>query len=156
LHVWFGWQANFVFVAVYALLLLAWVADGLPETLRRPDRRALVPAVMLANFTRLSRSRAYLRYVLVAAFTMAGGFAFLARSSFVFVSVMGAGERGFGFLFGMVMLGNITGATLGSRLVNRWGIDRLITRSTWLLLAAGLTMGALAWADIRHPLAVVV
>src|SRR5438132_4914000 len=51
LHVWFGWQANFVFVAVYGLLLLAFVAWQLPETLRARDRRATVPAVMLANFS---------------------------------------------------------------------------------------------------------
>ena len=156
LHVWFGWRANFLFVAAYGVILLTWVAYRLPETLRTPDRRATVPAVMIANFARLSRSRLYLRYVLVAAFTMSGLFAFLAGSAFVFVSAMGASEQGFGFLFGTVMLGNVTGATLGSRLVKRWGLDRMISRATWLLLAAGVAMGALAWGQVRHPLAVVV
>jgi DHA1 family bicyclomycin/chloramphenicol resistance-like MFS transporter len=32
----------------------------------------------------------------------------------------------------------------------------MISRATWLLLVAGLTMGALAWLDIRHPLIIVV
>src|SRR5437762_2117530 len=104
LHVWFGWQANFVFVAAYGVLLLAWVGCGLPETLRNPDRRATVPAVMVANFGRLLRSRRYIGYMLVAAFTMSGLFAFLAGSAFVFVVVMGQSEQGFGFLFGTVML----------------------------------------------------
>jgi DHA1 family bicyclomycin/chloramphenicol resistance-like MFS transporter len=156
LHVWFGWQANFVFVAAYGILLLAWVAYSLPETLRNPDRRATVPAVMVANFGRLLRSRRYVGYMLVAAFTMSGLFAFLAGSAFVFVAVLGHSEQGFALLFGTVMLGNITGATIGSRLVTRWGIDRMISRATWLLLAAGLTMGVLAWLDIRHPLIIVV
>jgi DHA1 family bicyclomycin/chloramphenicol resistance-like MFS transporter len=156
LHVWFGWQANFVFVAAYGILLLAWVGYSLPETLRNPDRRATVPAVMVANFGRLLRSRRYVGYMLVAAFTMSGLFAFLAGSAFVFVAVLGHSEQGFAFLFGAVMLGNITGATIGTRLVTRWGIDRMISRATWLLLAAGLTMGALAWLDIRHPLIIVV
>jgi len=156
LHVWFGWQANFVFVAAYGMLLLTWVGYSLPETLRNPDRRATVPAVMRANFGRLLRSRRYVGYMLVAAFTMSGLFAFLAGSAFVFVAVLGHSEQGFAFLFGAVMLGNITGATMGSRLVTRWGIDRMISRATWLLLAAGLTMGALAWLNIRHPLIIVV
>ena len=156
LHVWFGWQANFVFVAAYGILLLAWVGYSLPETLRNPDRRATVPAVMVANFGRLLRSRRYVGYMLVAAFTMSGLFAFLAGSAFVFVAVLGHSEQGFAFLFGAVMLGNITGATIGTRLVTRWGIDRMISRATWLLLAAGLTMGALAWLDIRQPLIIVV
>src|SRR5438094_995152 len=53
LHVWLGWQANFVFVAAYGILLLAWVGYSLPETLHNPDRRATVPAIMRANFGRL-------------------------------------------------------------------------------------------------------
>ena len=156
LHVWFGWQANFVFVAAYGMLLLAWVAWRLPETLRAPDRRATVPAVVLANFGHLLRSRRFLGYMLVASFTMSGLFAFLAGSAFVFVAVLGQSEQGFGYLFGAVMLGNFTGATLGSRLVQRWGIDRMIARSSWLLLASALALCALAWAGVRHPAAVVV
>jgi DHA1 family bicyclomycin/chloramphenicol resistance-like MFS transporter len=156
LHVWFGWQANFVFVAVYGMLLLGWVVYGLPETLRNPDRRATVPLVMVANFGRLLRSRRYVGYMLVAAFTMSGLFAFLAGSAFVFVAVLGHSEQGFGFLFGTIMLGNVAGATIGSRLVTRWGLDRMISRATWLLLAAGLTMGVLAWSGLRHPLIIVV
>jgi MFS transporter, DHA1 family, multidrug resistance protein len=156
LHVWFGWQANFVFVAVYAALLLAWVARALPETLAQAIPNAMNPAAMTRSFTRLSRSRRFAGYLLVASFTMAGLFAFLAGSAFVFVDVMGQGERGFGFLFGAVMLGNITGAMIGSRLVTRWGIDRLLARATWLVLVAGLSLLVVAWAGVRHPLAVVV
>ena len=156
LHVWFGWQANFVFVAIYAALLLVWVVFALPETLRNRDLRATTPAVLLRNFGRLLRSRRYVGYTLVAAFTMSGLFAFLAGSSFVFVTVMGRSEEGFGFLFGTVMLGNIAGATIGSRLVTRWGIDRMIERASWLVLVAGIAMAALAWSGLRDPLIVVV
>ena len=38
LHVWFGWQANFIFVACYGALALVLVARGLPETLRTRRR----------------------------------------------------------------------------------------------------------------------
>jgi DHA1 family bicyclomycin/chloramphenicol resistance-like MFS transporter len=69
--------------------------------------------------------------------------------------VLGASERGFGLLFASVMLGNITGAMLGSRLVQLWGIDRMIARASVVMLAAGLLLAGLAWARIAHPLAVV-
>ena len=156
LHVWFGWQANFVFVATYGAIALACVVAGLPETLKLRDASATDPRVIVANYRRLLRSRQFVGYMLVAAFATAGLFAFLAGSAFVFVAVMGKSEQGFGFLFGSVMLGNITGATIGSRLVTRLGIDRMIGSATWLMLAAGVAMGALAWAQVVHPLAVVV
>jgi len=155
LHVWFGWRANFVFVAAYGAIALACVAFAFPETIRARDRRATLPSVIYANYLRLVRSRAYVGYVLVAAFSSSGLFAFLAGSAFVFVSVMGTGETGFGFLFGAVMLGNILGASIGSRLVMRLGIDRMLGYSTWLMLLSGVALAALAWMRVGHPLAIV-
>jgi DHA1 family bicyclomycin/chloramphenicol resistance-like MFS transporter len=156
LHVWFGWQANFLFVAAYAAVLVAFVASRLPETLAARDSRALAPAVLVANYRRLLSSRVFVGYTLVAAFGASGLFAFLAGSSFVFVQVMGQGEQGFGYLFGAVMLGNLSGATIGARVVRRWGLDRTIGRALWVLVAGGVAAAGLAWAGITHPLAVVV
>ena len=156
LHVWLGWQSNFVLVALYGAILWCCVYKVLPETLARPDARATAPAVIAANYRRLLRSRSYVGFMLVAAFGFSGLFAFLAGSAFVFVSVMGKGEQGFGVIFGTVMLGNITGATIGSRLVRRIGIARQLRLGTALMLAAGLALGAPALLGVTHPLAVIV
>src|SRR5438046_1401575 len=156
LHVWFGWQANFVLVAAYGAIALLCVVTALPETIKARNKRATAPAVVLANYRRLLQSRSYVGYVLVAAFASSGLFAFLAGSAFAFVTVLGTGERGFGLLFGAVMLGNVAGSIAGSRLVTHWGIDRMIRYSTRLMLCAGLTMAALAWLGIAHPAAIVV
>jgi DHA1 family bicyclomycin/chloramphenicol resistance-like MFS transporter len=155
LHVAFGWRSTFAFVTIYAVIALFAVWRSLPETLREANHHALRPRIMLRNFSRLLHSRVFLGYFFVSCFTFCGLFAFLAGSSFVFVSVMGEGERGFGFLFGAVMLGNITGATIASRVVRRYGIDRVIRFSAGLGLAAGATMAALAWAGVHHALAIV-
>ena len=155
LHVWFGWQSNFIFVAAYGAIALACVVVAFPETIRARDARATAPAVVLANYGSVLRSRSYVGYMLVAAFSSSGLFAFLAGSAFVFVSVIGTGEQGFGFLFGAVMLGNIIGAAIGSRLVTRLGIDRMLAYSTSLMLFAGVVLAALAWARVAHPLAIV-
>jgi DHA1 family bicyclomycin/chloramphenicol resistance-like MFS transporter len=156
MHVWFGWQSNFVLVAAYGAILLYLVHAWLPETLARRDPRALLPHAMVANYARLLRSRTYVGFMLVAAFGFSGLFAFIAGSAFVFVSVMGQSEQGFGLLFGAVMLGNITGSTIGSRLVPRLGIRRVVHVGTALMLAAGLALGGLALAGATHPLAIVV
>jgi len=156
LHVWFGWQANFVFVAAYGATALACVIAAFPETIRARDVRATTPEVILANYGSVLRSRTYIGYVLVAASGSSGLFAFRAGSAFVFVNVIGTGEEGFGFLFGAVMLGNIIGATVGSRVVVRLGIDRMLGYSTWLMLFSGLALAALAWGRVAHPLAIVV
>lgn len=156
LHAWFGWQANFAFVALYGAAALACVAQALPETLARRDPRATHVPTMLGNYARLFRSRRFVGYLAVAAFTSSGLFAFLAGSAFVFVSVLGTSERDFGLLFGSVMLGNLTGATLGSRLVRRWGIDRMIGRAATIMVVAGGVLAGLQWSGVASPWAVVV
>ena len=155
IHAWFGWQANFLLVALYGALLAIVVHRALPETLAHPNVQATRPRVIAANYARLLRTPAYRRFLLVAACGFSGLFAFLAGSAFVFVSVMGRSEQGFGVLFGTVMLGNITGSTIGSRLIRRVGIERMVRAGSTLMLAAGLALGTLALADVRHWLAVV-
>ena len=155
-HVLLGWQANFVLVALYGALLWWFVRKMLPETLVHPDARATRPAVILSNYRQLIRSRAFTGYVLVAAFGFSGLFAFLAGSSFVFVSVLGQSERGFGWLFGTVMLGNITGSMIGSRLVRSVGIERMVRAGTLLMVIAGVALGTLALFRADHPAAIVV
>jgi DHA1 family bicyclomycin/chloramphenicol resistance-like MFS transporter len=66
-HVLFGWQANFVLVALYGAVLWVVVLRALPETLARRDVLATRPAVILANYGRLLRSRTFRSYMLVAA-----------------------------------------------------------------------------------------
>jgi len=156
LHVWFGWQANFVFVAAYGAIALACVVSIMPETIRSRNAQATDVRVMLANYAKLLRSRTYVGYLLIAAFATSGLFAFIAGSAFVFVTVIGTGEQGFGLLFGIVMLGNMTGSAIGSRLVGRLGIDRMLRYSTRLMVVSGISLAVLAWARVGHPVAIVV
>jgi DHA1 family bicyclomycin/chloramphenicol resistance-like MFS transporter len=156
IHVAFGWRASFVLVGLYGVLALATVWFLLPETLAHRDARALDPARMAANWMRVLRSRRFVALMLTCAFAICGLFAFLAGSAFVFVQVMGAGERSFGFYFALVMAGNFLGALLARRLVIGAGLERIVALGTWLLLGAGLAMAALAWAGVAHPLAVVI
>jgi DHA1 family bicyclomycin/chloramphenicol resistance-like MFS transporter len=155
-HVLFGWQANFVLVALYGAVLWAFVLRALPETLARRDVDATRPAVIAANYRRLLRSRTFCRYMLVAACGFCGLFAFLAGSAFVFVSVLGESERGFGVMFGAVMVGSIIGSMIGSRLVPRLGIERLVRMGTRLMALSGIALGVLALAGASHPLAIIV
>lgn len=156
LHVWLGWQANFVLVAAYAAVLLAIAVTQFPETLKQPNARALDPGALLTTFSRLLRSRRFVGYLLVSSFSAGGLFAFLGGSAFVLVAVMGTGETGFGALFATVMIGNLVGGLLASRAVMRLGIDRLLQISTAVMLASGVTLAALAWAGVDHPAAIVV
>ena len=154
LHVAFGWRANFAFVTLYGALALLAVFLLFAETNRRPDAQALDPRRMLRNFSHLLEHRAYLGFACTSACISGALFAFVSGASLVFLRVFGFPEQYFGYLFGMIMLGNILGAAIGGRLVMRYGIEGLLMRGAVLAMVAGVGMAALAWAGVDHPAAV--
>jgi MFS transporter, DHA1 family, multidrug resistance protein len=154
LHLRFGWQASFVLVAIYGAVALAAVLLTLPETLARSDPTALELRRMIGNWMLALRSRRLVGFLSINAFATCGLFAFLAGSAFVFVDGLESGVRGYALYFGVVMVGNFIGAWLARRLVIRIGLERVIARGSVLLVVAGVSMAALAWFGIRHPLAI--
>lgn len=149
-----GWQSSFVFVAIYALIAFAAVFLALPETLAQRDAHALRLRRMVANWLHALRSPQLVGYVIINTAATCGLFAFLTGSAFVFVDALETGERGFAIHFGGVMFGNVIGAWLARRVVIRMGLQRVIAYGSVMLVAAGVTMAVLAWAGVRHPLAV--
>jgi MFS transporter, DHA1 family, multidrug resistance protein len=156
LHPWFGWRASFTFVAFYGSIVFAVVLLVLGETLAKPDTHAVRPARMLQNFSEMLSDRNFLGHALVICGVSGGLLSFLASSSFVFVRVFGFSEQYFGFLFGLVMIGNITGALFGNRFVMRLGVERMVSIGTVCAMVSGLAMAALALAGVTHLAAVIV
>ncbi len=156
LHVAFGWRANFFFVTGYGLLSLLAVVFLFAETNRAPDPRAMSPGRIVRNFAALLGHRAFFGYACTSACATGALLSFISGASLVFLRVFGFPDRDFGFLFGFIMIGNIGGAALGSQLVMRYGIERLLMRAVLLSMAAGVGMAVLAWAHVDHILAVLI
>jgi DHA1 family bicyclomycin/chloramphenicol resistance-like MFS transporter len=84
-----------------------------------------------------------------------GIFAFVSNSAFTLVNGLGVGPGAYSGMFASIMLGQITGAWLSSRLVERLGLHRLLRAGAAATALAGLGVAALAWAGVAHWLAVV-
>ncbi|MBI3454057.1 MAG: Bcr/CflA family drug resistance efflux transporter, partial [Rhodospirillales bacterium] len=108
------------------------------------------------NFATLLGSRVFIGYVLVGCLFTGGLLAWLSGSSFVLIRVFGTAEENFGFLFGTVMMGNICGLILASRLQRRRGIDGMMRLGVMIAAAGGGAMAALAWAGVNATAAVIV
>jgi MFS transporter, DHA1 family, multidrug resistance protein len=133
-----SWRGVFVVLAVYGLLLLAVGFGSIRETLP-PERRSRDGvAGTLRGYRSLFGDRAYLGLVLVAGLTMAGLFAYVSGSSFVYQDQFGLDEQQFGLLFGAGAFWLI-GATQLNPVLLRWF-------SPAQLLIAGTVAGAAAGA----------
>ena len=154
-HETFGWRAVFLVLAGAGTLFVALMAAGVRETNVRRDPTALQPGAMGRNVARLLSDRAYLAYVLVNALMFGGQFAFISGSSFVLIGVLGVSPSVFGFCFGAVALGIMTGTFLSSHFGTQLGLDRTIFYGTSLGAGAGVVLAALAWSGILSVAAIV-
>jgi DHA1 family bicyclomycin/chloramphenicol resistance-like MFS transporter len=146
LQVAFGWRASFVVLAAFSLAVLLGVLALLAETNSRPDAQALQPARLAANYLGLLGDRRYLGFIAVVACTYGSIFAFISGSSFVVIDLIGLDTSAFGYVFGGVVMGYLTGAFAAGRLTQRLGIERLILCGAIVNTGAGLIGAALAWA----------
>ena len=149
----FGVQAGFGAVC----LLGGWVGGF--ETLARAKRSGANAAEMLARYGALLRDRAYLGYTISSGAAFAGMFAYFAGSPFVFIQLYRVPPQHYGFLFAVNVVGLMVGAAVNSRLVLRYGSDRLLRYGVraaavagGVLLVAAVT-GAGGLAGLVIPLA---
>lgn len=150
-----GWRSNFVILALFGLVLLAGVLRLLAETNRHRDPAALRPARMLQTYGLLLRHRLFLGHVLTMALAFSGLFSFISGSSFVLIGALDLSPRLFGFAFGAVVLGYVTGTFVSGRLAGRVGTEALVAAGTLGGVAMALLLAGLAWAGV-HTLAAVI
>ena len=150
-----GWQAVFWGLAAAAAALAAATALRLRETAPEP-RRSLRPAAVAGSFAAILGDRRFYPPVLVFICAQAGILAWVSNSAFTLIRGLGVPTAAYGWMFALVMLGQISGAWTSRRLVLRIGMRKLMRAGALLALASGATAAALAWAGTAHWLAVVV
>ena len=149
-----GWRAVFWLLGGVAALLAAAVALRLAETVPA-ERASAHPAQIARSFAAIAAEPRFLAPYGAMLCAQIGIFAFVSNSAFTLVSGLGVAPGAFALLFALVMVGQIAGAWLSSRLVMRVGMLRLLRAGTLLAFAAGLAAALLAWSGVRYPAAVV-
>lgn len=120
----FGWEAIFLTVALFSLLVLAWSTAALTET--RPPSTDSAQTTQWREWKALLTNRRFHAYALAGAFGTAPFFVFVGGAPHVVVSIMGRTSAEYGLWFTISSLGYMSGNFAVSRLSERYGIDRLI------------------------------
>jgi DHA1 family bicyclomycin/chloramphenicol resistance-like MFS transporter len=149
-----GWRAIFAGMAVIAALLLAWVVFGLAETAPR-ERRSAHPLAIARTFVHILADRRFVAPFLLVLCCHIGILAWVANSALTLIRGMDVSPPAYGLMFAFVATGQIVGAAAGNRLLRKYGTAGVMRLGAVLLLVAGGTAAALAWAGVAHWWAVV-
>lgn len=126
------WPALFIALAVYGVLCLALAATLLPETRSEAFRLASNPMTAIHQYVRLLCSRNYISYAAVQALIQAGFFAYLAGSSFIFISLYGMSPTSFSLIFAVNAIGMVGGSQLSPRMLH-WFSSGTIIRTALII-----------------------
>ncbi len=152
----FGWRVSMLALAVFGAATLAVLAWRFQETLPRKNPDALHPGKLLATWALIARHPTFWSFALLATASYGGLFTFLAGSSFVFIQVLGLSKTQYGMVMFSMSLSYILGTFLCRQLIPRFGIRRTEAIAGGMTLAAGTSMGLLAWAGVQSPWAIMV
>lgn len=135
----YGWQSIFLALTLFSALCALAVYRGLPESLPA-DRPRLPLSGALGQYLRLLKDPLYLGHAITGGIAMAGMFAYIAGSPFVFIKLYGVPAEHYGWLFGANAAGFILVAQINARLLAKRGPAFLLARMVWLYLAAGVVL----------------
>lgn len=141
-----GWQAIFIGLAGYALLMMVWVAKVMPTHIPvAVDRRLRDVA---KGWGRVLSHRAAMAIILANGLSFSTLFAFITDSAFVYLRFYAVGETAFPLLFGANVATMILFNRVNLLLLRRIPAIRLMTAAliiqvlaAWLLLLAVLILG---------------
>ncbi|WP_275547173.1 Bcr/CflA family multidrug efflux MFS transporter [Pseudomonas sp. Marseille-Q0931] len=138
-----GWPAIFHSLAIFAGLCLLAVLLWLPET-RPKDLQPAPLSGAFGQYRALLGNAPFMGYSLAGGVAMAGMFAYIAGSPFIFIELYGVPAEHYGWLFGSNAAGFVVMAQVNARLVRNGGPARWLRRMVLVYLASGLSLLALA------------
>jgi DHA1 family bicyclomycin/chloramphenicol resistance-like MFS transporter len=133
------WRAIFWTLAAYSTVLALVCIWQLPESLPEDRRRRDSLLGVLALYARLLADRRFMGLLLSGTLPIAGMFAYIGGSPFVFMDLLGVSPGHYGLFFGANALGIMGAARLNDRLVGKVAPRRVL-----LVALAGMTAAAAA------------
>ena len=118
------WHLIFVFMAIMAALVWAWMYFRLPETLRPEDVRPFTIRSVLQGFRIVLTNRVALFYTLASTFIFGALFGFINSAQQIYVGIYGLGVW-FSAAFAAVAAFMALSSFINARLVGRFGMRRL-------------------------------
>jgi DHA1 family bicyclomycin/chloramphenicol resistance-like MFS transporter len=147
LQAWFGWQAVFLFLAAYGLVLLVVCWARLPETHPPAGRQPFAAVPLTRTYLMLGRSRPLLLLAVGVGLNFAGFFIYIVSAPAFVYDLLGLNEKQFAWLFLPGIIGVMFGAFLSGRAAGTLSPQRTIGIAYVIMFSAAafnMTYSALA------------
>ncbi len=146
-----SWRNIFIFLAVYAAIVLAAVAVLLPETRQVELRQQFKLSQTIKLYGQIIRDRKFIIYSLTLCIAQAGFFAYIAGSASVFISEYQLSSTQFSLLFAFNAFGLIVAAIFNPKVHENFGplnTYKIMNSSFLLIMAVLLLAQCLGYSNL--------
>ena len=146
---WLGWSANFWFLALFTILVLALTLWKIPETHTPQARTPLHLGDTLRRIAVMLRSADFSLVLLpvIALYAVQG--AFLAAAPYIVMNRYGLGPMAFGMSNIAIVIGLFAGRWIGAAALPHTGPLRLYRYGGFAAIAVGLLFALLGWGGLE-------
>lgn len=134
----YGWRANFVVLAVYALIILLLTLKYLKDVRGPQKDYSLKLKDIAVNYASLIRDPRFFRYALSSGFGMMAMFAYISGSPFVVREVLHFDAMNYAAVFGSNALAYISASQVNQLLLKRRDVLKLSKVVAWLFAILGI------------------
>jgi len=139
-----SWEWIFVALALFGAACAATAYFALPETLPPESRRSIRVRELGAIHVQLARTPLFIIPGLTSSFILAGLFAYIAASPFVFMTVFGTSPELFSALFALVAFGMVIVSQLNHMLLKRYSARQILSVAVAVNVAVSLMLMAVS------------
>ncbi|MDF1761171.1 MAG: multidrug effflux MFS transporter [Coxiellaceae bacterium] len=145
---WFAWQANFVFLGCFFLILLIVYGCFCPETNLHINHKLRLGKILFKQYSELLRHLGFILATIACGVAMTTNIAFATLSPFIFQLHYHLSPVVYGWLTTSASIGIILGRFFNGRLIKRYGNLHTMRMGLFLLLAAGIWLTAFVLAGL--------
>jgi DHA1 family bicyclomycin/chloramphenicol resistance-like MFS transporter len=135
-----GWHAIFIVLGAFGVMNLISIRLTLGESLPPERRHRHDLTTILRVYAMLLRDRRFMRFALAGGIVIAGMFAYIAGSPYVFMEIHGVRPENYGWIFGANAAGLIVASQVNGWLAMRVRRDRLLTSAMSVAAIAGVAL----------------
>jgi DHA1 family bicyclomycin/chloramphenicol resistance-like MFS transporter len=153
-HVWLGWQANFVLIAATGMLALTLCWRLLPES-AVPDKNSLQPKLIFKEYAKLLANRSYMNYAVMTGTGSGVIMAFVTAGPFILISYFKVATEHYGLYFVIPVFSFIIANLLTRRIAGKINIETLLRLGMIISAMGTVAITGLIFSRFQGPLSLI-
>ncbi len=139
----FGWESNFVFLAICGLLILIMSVTTFKESLEKKVRHRILTRENLS----IACHPEFIIFALVSAFGMSCFLAFFSIAPYIIINLLHTSVEHFGLYFSTISIFGFFGSLTASKLILKKGVKWVALVGACIVLFSGILMTIIFWLN---------